>query len=335
MPFFIRQHLSQVYFAVWNNIQDEIIGHVQTAQNNRLVEYLTSRCESFQRVYRTWHAKQPDKSILPRAIDLMFHPGARAFIERDDQRGVIDEKDFAVYTEHFPQWAADWKATCDQKLRDLVRNSPSFQEHTVDGGDPLWFARIVFTCRRCEKMSSGTGPAKIPPLYPAILTHDCLYADANDAGIKDPFERAAVSVSRKSCMVDKHTIWSCDLLEIHPRWARRMEKIIRVFSKDPTTVTRDEMDAVTSRVYCVKCEEDLPLFRDVMSWRHVVSHRQYVNSKLELGKLFSDQALRNSRCASKRASSRLRPTACYSPRIANGTAKCTTNGSGQCLLYRK
>ena len=234
---------------------------------------LKRRCDSFQRVYRAWHAHQPNKNVLPRAIDLMRRTEVRAVIEQDEGQNVTDAQ-FEAFKDNFTEWSTEWKNECDERLRELIQASPAFKDKLQAGVDPLSLASVVFTCRRCSITTSRPQHIRTPPLYPAILTHDCLYPRKRECLIDDPFERAAVCVSKVN-MFGTHTFWSCDNLRLSTHWSERMEKIITMFNKDPRTATREEMDMVDDvRVCCFKCPMNTPFLQDVMNWRHTVSRPQ-------------------------------------------------------------
>ena len=228
---------------------------------------LKERCAKFQRVYGAWHAKQSNKGVLPRAIDLMRRPEVRAVIEQDGEQDVT----FAAFEDKFAEWSVEWKDECDEKLRELVLASPAFNDRIPEGVDPLSLASVVFTCRTCNTTKSTHRRIQMPPLYPAILSHKCLYRRSWESLSMDPFQRAAVAVS-KATLYTNHTFWSCDSLELDTRWSERMGRIITAFNKDPNIATREEMDAVDDvRVCCFKCPMDTRYLRRVMNWRCAVS----------------------------------------------------------------
>ncbi|KIP04622.1 hypothetical protein PHLGIDRAFT_188976 [Phlebiopsis gigantea 11061_1 CR5-6] len=266
---------------IWNNIRDDLVKLMESQRNSRLEQLrlrcLTQRCSTFQRVYRAWHAKQPKKHVLPRAIDLMRRPEVRAVIEQDNEQFVADG-DFEVFADNFADWSVEWKAECDEKLRGLIRASEAFKDNIPEDVDPLSLASVVFTCRGCSSYTSSPKRIKMPPLYPTTLTHDCLYPQKHEYSIKDPFERAAVAASEtisahRNLNMRKHTFWSCDSLLLEKRWSERMEKIITAFKKDPKSATMKEMDTVDDiRVCCFQCPMNTPLVQDVMNWRHAIKH---------------------------------------------------------------
>ena len=257
---------------VWNNIRDDLVKLMEGERDSRLERERYDRfiqcCRMFQRVYQTWHTKQPNKHILPRAIDLMRRIEVRAMVEQDNTQGNA-EPDFKVFFDNFRVWSAEWKVECDEKLRGLIRTSEAFKNEIPKDVDPLPLASVVFTCLECSIKTSILEHIEMPPLYPEIMTHDCLYPEITDeSSIEDPYERAVVAVS-KTATSRKHTFWTCEKLTLETHWSKRMEKIITAFNKDPKTVTREEMDAVNDvRISCYKCR---PVPLDDMTWRNAVS----------------------------------------------------------------
>lgn len=231
---------------------------------------LRERCTWFARAYRKWYAKQKDKCILPRAIDLMRRPEVKALAERATYLWT-NEDDFIALSDQFAEWAAEWKAECDEKLRELVRSSPAFKDQIPEGVDPLSLASVIFTCEDCKYERTSPKNARLPSPYPAILAHECLYKHAWDFDFKDPFERATVSVSLTKDTFNSHTFWSCEPLEVGI-WHKRASEIIKMFGKDPMTTTREEMDNnVEMRLHCDQCSKTVPRRREVMTWRQAVS----------------------------------------------------------------
>ena len=273
---YIKPHIFILltHFLVWNNIRADIVENMASIQQRRVEAerhtILRERCRVFQKVYWGWHARQSDKRVLPRAIDLMRRPEVEALITAGNEVPVTTAA-FTAFTSQFARWAAAWKAECDEKLRDLVRRSPAFADGIPTGVDPLSLARVVFTCTKCKNRSPSPENARVVPLYPTILTHDCLYEEVWESKMQDAFDRAAVAVSQTKNTFGKHTFWSCEPLEVDS-WAMRADKIIAAFGRKPMTVTRDEMDTIgDARIYCYQCPLDSVYHRNVMTWRHAVS----------------------------------------------------------------
>lgn len=258
--------------------------HMEELKDRRLQEEMqharVQHLTTFVHVHRSWHAEQPNKSALPRAIDLMFRPEVREIVDQPINAREAEEA-FVALSHSFPQWVNEWKTECAEKLRALVRDSPAFEDKIPDGVDPLTLASVAFTCNNCKHDSCSYGQERLPPLYPAILTHECLWKRVWDFQVKEPYERAAVTVSKTKCTFSTHTSWSCDVLEVGV-WHRRASEVIQAFRKDPLTATREEMDGINDiRLYCGRCARLHPYKREVMTWRDAVSTiRNYSSSVL-------------------------------------------------------
>lgn len=261
-------------FVVWNNIRDGVVKWMQSFRAQRIeqehLDALTGRCQTFRLVYTAWYTKQKDKGVLPRAIDLMCRPEMRAIFEQDTDHPV-SHADFDTFTSRFAQWSAEWKAQCDEKLRELVRNSPSFKNETFDGVDPLSLARVVFTCSDCSKYM--VCQERDPLLYPGILTHDCMYESifyGEDVGALSLFERASRNASSAETLGFRHASWSCKHIEAGA-YEEQMVDIIKILGMDPSRATRDDLDAIDDvRIYCSDCPRSSSDFLQVMNWRHAV-----------------------------------------------------------------
>ena len=265
-------------FTVWNNIRDGVVQCMESIRAERIeqerLETMSSRCQFFRLVYAAWFVKQADKSILPRAVDLMYRPEVRAVIEQDTEQPV-SRADFDGFTNHFAEWSAEWKAQCDEKLRKLVRDSPGLKGKIPDGIDPLSLASVVFTCKECSRYGYG-GPTAL--LYPAILTHSCLYEDVWFGRYTETlpiFERAACGAARGTSVVPSYAPWSHELVAISADY-EQVEEIIKAFGRDPSTATRDEMDTIDNvRIYCSNCPRASPDSLSVMGWKHAVMRHNF------------------------------------------------------------
>ncbi|KIP04621.1 hypothetical protein PHLGIDRAFT_188921 [Phlebiopsis gigantea 11061_1 CR5-6] len=260
---------------IWNNIRADVVELMASIQQRRVDaerhRVLKERCSNFQKVYKEWHAAQPDKRVLPRSIDLMRRPEVAALIMANNEVQISLES-FRAFTHLFTRWATEWKVECDEKLRDLVRRSLVLTGGVPAGVDPLSLARVVFTCKKCKNESPSSKNVKVVPLYPTILTHDCLYEEVSECRARDALEQAAVAVSWTKSTFGNHTFWSCEPLEVDS-WVARADAIVTAFGRDPMTVTRDEMDAAEdTRIYCRGCPLDSEYHRDVMTWRHALRH---------------------------------------------------------------
>ena len=139
--------------------------------------------------------------------------------------------------------------------------------------DPLSLASVVFDCKLCSGKWYNPDNAGPPPLYPAIIGHECLYKRAQHEDIEDPYERAMIAVSSTNDTLNSHTSWSCESLKVG-QWHQRATALILMLGKDPVTATRKEMDSDTdTRLYCANCSRDSELLhhsREVMTWRQAV-----------------------------------------------------------------
>lgn len=272
-------HTFLIALLVWNNIRAGILEWMESYRAERLekgrLNALTDRCKTFRIVYTAWYAKQKDKITLPRAIELMFRPEVRAIVEQDTDHPV-SPTDFEVFTDDFARWATDWEESCDEKLRELVRDSPALKDELPGDVDPLSLASVVFTCKGCKGipgMFLAHMDEATPMLYPTVLTHGCLYAKRRRGSLRgvSPFERATVLASPTESVLVQYGPWSCNTLEVDVFHARVAE-IIAAFGKDPSRTTRDEMDAIDDvRLYCFDCPRDSSGFLHVMNWRHAVT----------------------------------------------------------------
>lgn len=156
-------------------MQGRIVELMNDARSTRLrfsrMVTWSSRCKTFVQLYRGWYNEQPDKRILPRAVDLIFRGPVRTILDCSIDIDVSD--DLYALPEYFPMLAGQWKDECDEKLRQLIRDSDAFKDKLSDGNDPLVLASMAFTCTKCQ--GEAIGSKKLPSLYPGILSHDCLW----------------------------------------------------------------------------------------------------------------------------------------------------------------
>ena len=255
------------YYLAWDKIRDGIVGSMESIRANRIeqehINTLSERRKFFRLVYTAWYVKQEDKGVLPRMVDFMHRPEVRALLEQDTKYGA-SRADFEVFTSHFAEWAAEWKAQCTEKLRKLVRDSPELEGKIPDGVDPLSLASVVYACKQCPR---GLIPRdRCPMLYPAILAHHCLY----EVGAS---KCAASGASENEDEGFNYPSWSLEPIEA-VGYHKEMVEIIEAFGRDPSKATQDEMNAIDNvRLHCFDCPWSESGYLAVMGWKQaVMSH---------------------------------------------------------------
>ena len=251
---------------VWHNIKQNILLSMEEIKRQRLDRerfvLMQVRCNAFNDMFRSWFRDQPDKSdAFPRAGDFMRRPEIHTLLGRQDDALV----DFEPFRPKFSDWTAEWREGCSEKLRDTVRNSQAFKNHAFPTNtDPLSLASVLLTCKSCN--FSSTQP---PPMYPALLTHDCLYEHVHNWPLEaDPLDRA-IMASITIFPYLSYRSWSCERLEIGT-WHERASIIIRAYGKDPMTTTKTEMDKANIRLWCDDCTDPCKHKRQVFRWRGAV-----------------------------------------------------------------
>lgn len=263
----------------WVSMQERIIEFTGKCKESHLkserIDVLTHRCELFAAQYRAWWAKQSDRASLPRAIELLHRAEVRALIEQPNTAHVSAEN-FAPLVEHFPAWVAAWRAEKDDVLREIVRASPAFAGKLEDDVDPLTLASVAFDCTLCHGDTLST--QLIPPLYPSILSHACLYARTTlrDARLADdPFDVAVRWATPAPAYEDDeepecYERWDAEGLCIGV-WCVRAAEMVKACGKDPWSTTRAEMDELEVRLWCLPCNKRYgKRRRQVMQWRYGV-----------------------------------------------------------------
>lgn len=252
-------------------VKDNVIEWMESLRLDKLMHMErtlhATRARTFTQVFHRWHAEQTDKRALPRAIDFMRRPEIQAIFRLPDTVRVTAQM-FDVHRDQFGEWAAEWRRGCEDKLRALIRSSDAFQGKLADNVDPLSLASVVFTCAECEKDINSF--SKITPLYPSLLSHDCLWPRVTYYTYTDPVERAIVAMSGYYMRHDFREAWDCKSLSIG-RWHERGKDVVELCGKDPYTATMEEMDALDVRLWCSSCSERGEKRVQVCRWREAVS----------------------------------------------------------------
>ena len=232
-------------------------------------ETLRLRCASFVGLYRQWFSRQPEKAMLPRPGDMLRRPEIITAIDQPDDVEIGNDV-LAPFRERFPEWAQEWRDSCEQQLRAIVLASPEFNNKLPAGVDPLSLAAVAFDCKVCCRYA--TNDRLIPPLPPKTLAHDCLTDLCDIWSSKDPVERAIRAAAPHAHDAEmSYAPWSAKSLSVGV-WSKRACEIIRAAGKDPVSATREEMDALEVRFWCKTCQEDCQEEkRQVMKWRDAVS----------------------------------------------------------------
>ena len=134
-------------------MRERIVQFMEDFRYNRIrgeiQEAAYSRVASLVSLYHGWRAEQPDKTLLPRAIDVLKHAPVYALFDMPVDQDFTDELANVCYT-MFGTWCKEWKDECDEQLRQLVRSSPDFADVLPADLDPLSLASMVFTCKKCD-----------------------------------------------------------------------------------------------------------------------------------------------------------------------------------------
>lgn len=262
--------------TAWRNMRARIVKFMDASRHairDEWQEILTERNEWFFGVYNDeWWMHQPHRATLPRAMELMRRPEVRAITEQNC--AVLVNRDaLAPLVAHFPAWVAEWRAEKEEVLLALVRATPQFAGVPADV-DPLALACLAFDCKACHADALST--QVIPPLYPSLLDHECLYAavSTDDANARpDPFDAALLWAMYEPSTDMCRERWSSETLRVGV-WHSRAVEIIEACGQDPYTTTREEMDGLGVRLWCEGCNEVFKgARRQVMSWRDCVSNR--------------------------------------------------------------
>lgn len=252
-------------------IRDRLVGGLQASREsilNHRIDILSERLQMFAALYMDWWEEQPRAITLPRPIELMDHPEVREIVEQDSFVHV-DLTDLYPLQGCFSKWAEEWRVEKNGQLRALLREVPGLSRVEEDT-DLLELACAAFDCSSCGEEACFT--RVIPPLYPSLLDHECLY-ERTDEATGGPYEIAAQfstmeSDDYASCVSLK---WSSLPLTVGV-WHARAVEIITACGEDPYGTTRKEMDACRVRLWCEHCDaqsdEDL---RQVFRWRDCVS----------------------------------------------------------------
>jgi hypothetical protein len=223
------------------------------------------RCLAFQRVYWKWHASKADKRILPRPIDLILSPELREDLAQPHYVSMA-ESTFESFRDRLDDSSTQWRKRCDDRLRDIARNTPEFQGKISQDTDPLTLASVVFTCSSCKY--GWDSNESIEPFYPSVISHNCLWLRVVTA--QDPLTRAACECSFAYTGSFDYGEWDCCRLNLG-LWHQRAAELIRLSGKDPVTTTQQEMDALDMRFCCKTCVQELDGYKEVMGWRGTVS----------------------------------------------------------------
>ena len=251
---------------------------------------LEERCGNIAEQFTEWREEQDIRFALPRAVDILLLPEVRAILEQGK-----DIEGHSIRCK-FPEFVLLWKQACDHQLRSIIRYSLAHIKNIPPHIDPLSLASMVFTCAKCKANACTNNTSeRPPPLYPAILTHECLYDDDSNwdtamkttpatLGTMSGMNTTAITPGGKWPDGTYETIvaeicldlfgsrnpWSCDLLGIGS-WHRRAREIIEACGQDPYTVTTEEMDFLDARLYCMECTDLSSCKRFVMHWRYAAS----------------------------------------------------------------
>ncbi|GJE96368.1 hypothetical protein PsYK624_125630 [Phanerochaete sordida] len=263
---------------VWDRICPRIEKYVGEIRDERLATdrylVLKPRFELFVDWYHTWFAEQEDKGILPRPGEILRREEIVHLLDRPED---IDFGDIELWFHgKLPEWTQQWRDSCEDQLRAIVRGSPEYQDKLPADVDPLTLASVAFDCKYCARYRSDA--PLLPPLPPYTTAHECLTRPSEVLASNDTVEQAVLAAARCADQ-DQASLgympWSSEGLTIGV-WHRRACEVIRAAGKDPLTTTREEMDALEVRFWCRPCLQDChEEKRQVMGWRDAIYHYVY------------------------------------------------------------
>ena len=260
-------------YPAWQAIRARVVKSMEAIRTARLnrerCERLLQRGALFSDVYKNWWTGQDNRSELPLWGEVLRHAEVISVIDQPNEVEV-DEAAFEPLISRFPAWAKENRETRDDELRTIVLKSAEFKDKIPDGIEPLSLASVVFDCSDCRLCTLED--EMLPPLYPAILGHDCLnqFVDAYD--VKDPLETALLCAAPTAWPngLSGGFRWSCNSLSIGVLHQRAVE-VIKACGMDPMTTTREEMDNLEARFWCQTCAKQYKgEWRQVMHWRDTV-----------------------------------------------------------------
>lgn len=258
--------------SVWQNMRQDMIDFMERRRDWRLARERDKlqiiRGRKLLGLYTEWWRMQPDKVVLPRAVDIVCRPDMLALIRAP----VEQEVDFEPFVERFPDWAQEWRKSCDDELRKIILNSPEFEGKILSGVDPLSLAVVIFTCTQC--------PGRLSSLYPHVLGHSCTHEIVRlreDLGLEHE-DLVTLSIVQDPIRSDLgFRPWSAKHFKMGV-WHQQAVDIIELCGQDPETVTQEEMDALPARIWCEECESSTydGKTRAVFKWKDVVRELNFV-----------------------------------------------------------
>lgn len=245
--------LILLFCAVWLNGKGDILQFMKTTREHRLHR---------QRgvIYREWRRTHWDRKLFPLDVDILCAPDYVSAVN-DSARTTID---VTMISQDFAERAKQWRDRCDKELREKVMSSPELRDFLRQDVDPLTLAVVAFSCTNCASKRLA------PPLYPSVIAHTCCYSDPGDSSELV----SGIDQDLASIITDKsgpHAPWSSNVLELG-LWYRRAAEIIKACGEDPATITREDMDGLSIRLWCTCCSRHYSAgdIRQIMTWRDAV-----------------------------------------------------------------
>lgn len=248
-----------IWFLAWKNICTKM----KRARTQRLASErnarLIARYDKFSNALSHWTERQPNKDILPDAVDLVFLEPFKTAIFVDSSEPDQLLTDQVLFDQHLNQISQEWHEARRQHLLSLIpqkfHESPLAQ---VDNGYGIFqLATVVFWCQNCSE----------------TLSAEAAFGHYTGSSAKSSQGAGVSRQDKKTLGISKWYLpWteSANCLHFSSHHSDILESLVKIYGEDPMTLVRSELTQKQRSVRCRLCSAGRSSSKVFETWDELV-----------------------------------------------------------------